>query len=109
MGAYREVTYTEEVYISEFDDAEVIREACRRIEKRATKGALDTETERQIETMARLLGLPPGSLPPPSSAAYATSPGYWRAKPLQAETSEAAMRPAMPRDEKPPPAAGSEG
>jgi hypothetical protein len=30
-------------------------------------------------------------------------------QPLQAETSEAAMRPAMPRDEKPPPAAGSEG
>ncbi len=60
-------TYVE-VDLSEFDDAAIIRGAYSIIERRASAGPLDTDTEHHIERLARLMGVEPGTLPPRSTA-----------------------------------------
>lgn len=57
------------VSIHDFDDETVLRAARGVLELRAADGELSPQAEREIERIAMLLGLIPGSLPPASSAA----------------------------------------
>ena len=68
-------TYVD-VDLSDFDDCDIMREARRIIERRASDGVArhgpddaDLLLEREISRIARLLEIAPGTLPAASSAA----------------------------------------